>query len=131
MTNRAALLKTVAYLIVLAGLAVSFYVALVPHYDAGYYLAFSVLLAGILPYLVYGVMPEYVKGGTLLLSGAVLLVVDVLVRVPMRWSVGPEGYGDWIYWVSIGLAAALSVVAIGVSFARRHGAESPEHSATP
>ena len=122
MMNRVAQTRSAAYLIVLAGLAVSFYVALVPHYDAGYRLAFSVFLTGILPYLVYGVLPEYVRGARLVLSGVVLLVVDILVRVPMRWSVGPEGYGDGIYWVSVALAAALSVAAVAVRLADRGGA---------
>lgn len=75
-----------AYLIVMAGVALAFVMAVVPHFTAGYRLAGTVLFAGLLPYFVYALMSAMVGGWALYLSGLLVLAVDVAVRVPARFS---------------------------------------------
>jgi len=57
--------------------------------------------------------------------------MDVLLRLPMRWSVGPEGYGPGIYWTSVALAAALSLVPLVQRLSRRGRADAPQPSESP
>jgi hypothetical protein len=106
--------RPVAYLIILAGTALSFAAAVVPFYEAGYKLLTDVLLIGLLPYVVYGTFSEVVRGWTLLVAGALTLGVDAVVKVPERfWHY--DGYASGaVYWVPLLLAFVVLPVVLGI-----------------
>ena len=95
--------RAFAYLVILAGVVLAALTAVVPHYAAGYHLMFGVLLAGILPYLVYGILTELVRGWALILPGLLLLGVHLWLTVTERF-VYYDGYTDGlIYYLPVGL----------------------------
>ncbi|MGD2057016.1 MAG: hypothetical protein PVJ15_09440 [Gammaproteobacteria bacterium] len=93
-----------AYLVIMAGLVLAALTAVVPHYNTGYRLMFSVLLAGLLPYLVYGVLTELVRGWALILPGLLLLAFHLWLTITERY-LHYDGYTDGlIYYLPVGLA---------------------------
>ena len=104
--------QSLTYLSLIAGALLAFVSSVVPHFDAGYRLMFSVLLTGLLPYLVYAMLLPYLQGWQLALPGVLIVVVH-------GWSVASErfiayqGYSDGtIYYVPLVLALlALALLA--------------------
>ncbi len=72
---------TLAIGIVLVGVLMVGYSAVVPHYTTGYRLAVDVLIAGIVPYFIYGLAIAVAKGWSLLLPGIALVASDIAMRV--------------------------------------------------
>jgi hypothetical protein len=96
--------RLLTYLLLAAGCALAFVAALVPHFDAGYYLSVSVLLTGLLPYLVYAMVLPYARGWRLALPALLIVALH-------GWAVASErfidyrGYSDGtIYYVPLALA---------------------------
>jgi hypothetical protein len=100
-------LRSLAYWIVLAGLVLAFTSALVPFYTSGYKLASGVLLAGMLPYLVYGIAAPLLRRGLIVVSGLVLLTVHAGLVISERFLGGGDYSDGMIYWVPVLLAVAL------------------------
>ena len=93
-----------AYLVIMAGVVLAALSAVVPHYEAGYHLMFSVMLAGLLPYLIYGALTEIVRGWALIIPGLLLLGVHLWLTVTERYLYY-DGYSDaLIYYLPAGLA---------------------------
>ena len=93
--------------IIVAGLLLSFVSALVPFYTAGYKLLYWVMLAGLLPYLVYGVAAPLLRGGLVLVEGLVLLGLHTWLVIAERF-IGAADYSDrMIYYVPLLLALVL------------------------
>ena len=102
--NTQSIAQPLTVLLLILGCLIAFVSAMVPHFDAGYRLMVSVLLTGLLPYLVYAMTLPYLRGW--LLAVPALLIVAV-----HAWAVASErfidyrGYGDGtIYYVPIVLA---------------------------
>jgi hypothetical protein len=96
--------RAFAYLVIMAGLVLAALSAVVPHYEAGYHLMFSVLLAGMFPYLVYGALTELLRGWALIVPGLLLLGVHLWLTVTERY-LAYDGYADgMIYYLPVGLA---------------------------
>jgi hypothetical protein len=96
------------YLVVAAGLALAFASALVPFYSAGYKLYYSVLLVGLLPYLVYGCAAPLLSRGLGGMVGILLVISHAWLVIGERFT-GAVDYSDGlIYYVPALLAAVLS-----------------------
>ncbi len=90
--------RPTAYLIILLGLGVAAAASLTPFYHAGYLLEPGVLLAVLMPFLLYGLFIESLRGPWLLASGLVLLVTSLALVVFERF-LHFNGYADTlIYW---------------------------------
>lgn len=95
-----------AVLIIIAGCVLGLTSALVPHYNAGYKLMVSVLLAGILPYMVYGIAIPYLRGIILIIPGLLLTATHFWLVMKYRFTL-PVDYSDnWIYYGPLLLAVA-------------------------
>lgn len=91
--------RPAAYLIILLGLGAAAAASLVPFYNAGYLLEPGVLLAVLMPFLLYGLFIESLRGPWLLASGLLLLAASLALVVPERY-LHYNGYtDDMIYWV--------------------------------
>ncbi len=106
-----------AYLIITLGVMLAFAAAVVPHYDAGYTLLLSVLIIGLLPYIVYGLFTDIVRGWPLLIAGALLIGVDVGVKIPERFLHYNEYASGAIYYAP--LVSTLVIIVILAIGARR------------
>jgi hypothetical protein len=82
-----------AYFLIVAGCVLAAASAVVPNYDAGYKLMFSVFMAGIAPYYVYGCLTALLRGWALLIPGLVVIAGHLWLVVAQRFS-GHDGYPD-------------------------------------
>lgn len=78
-------IRLLIYSIVAFGCVLAFAAAIVPHYHAGHKLAFSVLCAGALPYLLYGLLTEVYPSRVLIIGGLLVLSVDAVVKLIERF----------------------------------------------
>lgn len=72
--------KKIAYGIIILGTLLSAAVALVPHYDSGYRLAFGVFLWNAVPYYAYLLLTGIASGRRLLLPGVLMIGIDVIAK---------------------------------------------------
>jgi hypothetical protein len=93
------------YGLILLGLALAFLAAVVPHYDAGYYLMTGVLLAGLLPYLVYALAAALMRGPLVLVAGLLLVLLHGVLVVQERLTGSPGPGGDLLFYGPLLLAA--------------------------
>lgn len=101
-----------AVLILVIGIFLSLMTAFVPHFHSGYYLQVLVLLAGLSPYLVYGIAIPYLPDRILLVPGLLLLMIHVWLVLTYRFTL-PVDYSDhWIYYAPLLLAVAVLPLAI-------------------
>lgn len=106
--------RPAAYLIILLGFVAAAAAAVVPFFTAGYELNTATLIAVALPFVLYGMLSESLRGPWLLAAGLVLLAVSVGEVVPERF-LHYNAYADGsIYWVP--LLAALIVLPIAYVF---------------
>lgn len=126
-----------AYLIITLGAMLAFAAAVVPYYDAGYTLLLTVLLVGLLPYIVYGLFTDIVRGWPLPIAGALLFGVDVGVKIPERF-LHYDGYaGGAIYYAPlVSTVIIIVILAIGARREKRwYGegftAEQPKNKEQP
>jgi hypothetical protein len=96
--------RPLAYVLVAIGCVLAAISAVVPNYDAGHKLMFSVFLAGIVPYYVYGCLTERLRAWALLVPGLVVVAVHAWLTVSQRF-LGYDGYADgMIYYGPVLLA---------------------------
>lgn len=109
-----------AYFFIALGSALSFAAAVVPFYTSGHVLRLDVLLAGVLPYAVYGILSGLARGRLLLFSGIFLIAVDLLVKIPQRF-LHYDGYADGLiyYWPFTATLAMIAVVGAAALKTRR------------
>jgi len=111
--NTQSLLRPLTYLLLAAGFLLAFVSALVPHYDAGHRLMVSVLLTGLLPYLVLGLALPYLRGWELALPALIGVATHAWLVLTQRFS-DDLGYSDgMIYYVPLALAAAATALLVG------------------
>ncbi len=120
-----------AFAVIALGAILDFAAAVVPYYEAGYFLDMKALLLGLTPYLVYGLFTDVVRGWALLIAGTLLFGIDLGVKIPERF-VHYDGYASGVvYWAP--LVATLIVVvilAIGARKERRWNGKTPETTET-
>lgn len=123
--------RPAAYLIILFGLGVAAAASLVPFYNAGYLLEPGVLTAVLMPFVLYGLFIESLRGTWLLVSGLALLAVNLALIVSERY-LHYNGYADdTIYWVPTLTAVIMMPIAYWLG-RREDEADGPEpHPAGP
>ncbi|MCS6786435.1 MAG: hypothetical protein NZ524_05315 [Thiobacillaceae bacterium] len=110
--------RPVAYVLILAGVALAGLTALVPQYAIGYRLEVGVLLAMLTPFVVYGALTESLRGAALLLPGLALLAVNAWLYFDQRLR-HYDGFADGtVYWLPLAVAAVVLPIAW---FARPRG----------
>ena len=87
--------RRIAYIIITIGVVLSLWIAVVPHFDAGHRLDVYLLLLGLLPYFIYGVLTAVLHRWALLIPGLLTLAVDLLLRLPERLQTADPVDGDW------------------------------------
>ena len=96
------------FVVVGAGILLSFVGAVVPHYSGAYQLAFGVLVAQLTPYLIYAIIAVLLQRTVTKVAGALMLVGHVLLIAKERF-VERADYSDLsIYYLPL-LAAALLI----------------------
>lgn len=95
------------YAIVTGGAVLALVAAVVPHYGAGYRLDSGVLIAGLLPYLVYAVAVALPRGPLTLVGGLAALAIHTWVAVRERIADRADYSDGMIYYVPLVLALAL------------------------
>lgn len=93
--------------ILIGGVVLSFAAAVVPHFNSAFRLEPLILVAGVLPYLVYGVLAWFLRGQVRIASGAAVLGLHLLVVIQQRWLTDGYAEGTLLYWAPLVLAAAL------------------------
>lgn len=107
-----------AYLIIGLGVLLTFATAVVPFYTAGDELRVTVLAVGLMPYIVYGLFTDVVRGWPLLIAGALILGIDLGVKIPERF-LHYDGYaGNAIYYAPLVSTFVVLPVLLGIG-ARR------------
>jgi hypothetical protein len=95
------------YSVIAAGTVLSIVSAIIPFYTAGYQLQFDVLMTGITPYLVYGLVVYWLRRPITIVAGALLLAAHLGLVVHERFIEGAD-YSDLaIYVVPLVFAAVL------------------------
>ena len=119
--------RPAASLIILFGLGLAAAAALGPVYPVAYLLEPGILLAVLMPFLLYGLFIESLRGSWLLATGLLLLAAN-LVLVAFERYLRYDGYtDDLIYWVPT--LAAVVVLPIAYRLGRR--ADEADPSGTP
>ena len=95
------------YGVIAAGTVLSIVSAIVPFYTGGYQLLFSVFMAGITPYLVYGLVVYWLRRPITSVTGALLLAAHLWVVVHERFIGGADYSGHTIYVAPLVFAALL------------------------
>ena len=99
--------RLAAYWVLVAGLLLSFVSAVVPFYSAGYKLLYGVMLAGLLPYLIYAIAVPLLNARLVLAVGLALLGVHGWLVIGARFVGGADYSDGMIYYVPLLLALAL------------------------
>ena len=107
-----------AYVVIILGGVLSFATAVTPFYGAGYTLRVDILLIGLLPYVVYGLCTDVVRGWALLIAGALLLGVDLGVKIPWRFLHHDGDSENILYYTSLVLSFVALPLILGLG-ARR------------
>jgi len=108
-----------AWFIIASGAALSFAAAAVPHFATGYRLHLGVLFAGLLPYVVYAGFTDVVRGWALLATGALLLGIDLGVKIPERF-LHYDGYASGRIYIASLVMTLVAVVALGIAARREN-----------
>ena len=120
-------LRTVIYIVVALGCALAMATAVVPHYQH-HKLLFSVLLIGVMPYLIYLVLTEIHPSTALTLGGLAILGLDAMVKLFQRFVAFDQYANGAIYYIPI--AASIVIVIIAV-LNREHGRTSRSEAESP
>jgi len=115
--------RPAVYVVIVLGAALAFFAAVVPHFGAGYRLDVALLLAGLSPYLVYGMLTEFLRGRSLPALGAGLLAVEFFIRVPLRLL--HDGYPDGLAYAVPPVAAGVLAVVLALAMRGQGGAPPP------
>lgn len=99
--------KIFGLVVVIIGLLLSFISSVVPFFTSGYHVMAGVLFAGIVPYLIYGLVVVMLPDVLTIIVGVVLLVVDSWLVISERFINGANYSGGTIYYVPIVLTISL------------------------
>jgi hypothetical protein len=122
--------RPAAYVVVALGTALAFVAATVPFYDAGYRLDLVVLLVGLAPYVVYGILTEFVRGRWLLAAGMLLFAFDLALRISERF-LRYDGYTDGLVYIAPLVATGVLALALGLAVRAHKATVSPSAPEKP
>lgn len=103
--------------VIAAGVVLSFVSALAPFFAAGYKLDYVVLLAGLLPYLVYGSAAPVLARGIAVSSGLLLLLAHSALLIGVRGVDAAAYSSGMLHFVPILLAVLMLPLLV---LAQRH-----------
>lgn len=107
--------RYLAYAVIALGAGLAFLSAVVPHYSAGHRVLGGVLLAGLLPYLAYGLAVPLLRTALIGVAGIVLLCLHAALVAAERFVDGADYSDGMIYYGPLVLAlAALPLLALGL-----------------
>jgi hypothetical protein len=99
-------------LVIVIGLVLSALSAFVPFHEAGYRLMIGVLLAGMLPYLVYAVAVPLLGGPLTAVVGVALVIAHAWLVISERYSSSVDYSDGMIYYVPMLMAVAVLPLAV-------------------
>ncbi|NNF95658.1 MAG: hypothetical protein HKM94_01865 [Halobacteria archaeon] len=76
--------------IILYGVSLSFIAAFTPFFEAGYLFKVDILLAGLLPYLIYAIAVPLLPGPTTTITGIILVAAHTVLVVVVRLLGGAD-----------------------------------------
>lgn len=112
--------RPAAYLIILLGFGLAAAAALVPFYHTAYLLEPGILLAVLMPFLLYGLFIESLRGSWLIGTGLLLLAASLVLVASERYvhyvgmasNARYAGYANTlIYWVPTLIAVVVLPIA--------------------
>ncbi len=103
------------YAFIAAGILLAFISALIPHYNAAYYLSISVFLAGVLPWLVYSIAVPLMHTSVTFVCGLLLLAVHGWLVVSERFMSAQPYESNLIYVVPLAMSLLLLPLAIAAA----------------
>lgn len=104
------------YLILAAGFALSFTAAVVPHFSGAHQMMFGVLVAHLVPYLVYAPAAFKLDDRAVQVAGSLLLMGHAALVIAMRFLHGGDYAGSMI--VAVPLLAAVFLLPLLVRAAQ-------------
>ena len=107
--------NTPGYALISIGLILSLISAFVPHFEAGYRLALSVFVAGLLPYMVYGIAVPLLRGSLTTGAGLVIVVAHAWLVFNQR-IIGHADYSNGLIYYGPMLLAVLVLPLIVIAF---------------
>jgi hypothetical protein len=105
-------LNTPGYLFLIAGLLFSLLSALVPHFEAGYRLMASVFVAGMLPWLVYGIAVPLWRSPVITFAGLLIAIAHASLVINQRLVANVDYSDGMIYYIPAVIAVAVLPLAI-------------------
>lgn len=93
--------------IILTGLALALVSAMTPHFGAGYLLKVDILLAGLLPYLVYSIAVPLLVGTVTTSVGIVLIALHTGLVISERFINGADYSDNMIYILPLIMSVAV------------------------
>ena len=93
--------RQIAYLLICAGVFVALLTAVLPHYDQSHKLALDIFLLGLLPYALYSLFTVLSMRVLLVISGIVILGLDLFVKLPGWWGMQTREVAEPLYMVPI------------------------------
>jgi len=95
------------YLFIMIGLLLSLISAFVPHFEAGYRLMTSVFIAGMLPYMVYGIVVPLSRGPLTTIVGLVVVLAHTGLVINERFIGNADYSNNMIYYIPMVMALAV------------------------
>ena len=105
------------YTFILIGLILSLTSAFVPHFEAGYMLALSVLVSGLFPYMVYGMAVPLLRGSLTTATGLIIVVAHAWLVLNQR-IIEYKDYSDGLIYYGPMLLAVLALPLIVITLKR-------------
>lgn len=99
--------RVLGYGVIVAGIGIVCVSAMVPFYTAGYRLLFGVFMAGITPYLVYGLIVTLMPKLAVNIAGATLLILHTGTVVKERFLGGADYSDGTIYLAPLAFTVLL------------------------
>jgi len=96
-----------AYAVIVLGVMLAAASAIQPFYDDGYHLRVGVLLSGLLPYLVYGIIVVMLQRPLTTVLGVVLLALHAWLVFSVRYTGNVNAGEGMLYTVPVLLTLAL------------------------
>lgn len=100
------------YLFILAGALLAAVSSFVPYFDASFHLMASVLIAGLIPYLVYSVAVVLLRGTLTTVAGAAMVALHAWLVISERFAREIDYSDGMIYYVPIIMAIIVLPLAI-------------------